>query len=77
MADNSSLANAAIIDELASIIERVADLMELATSGLDDTPDAEEVAARLRRMDRHKDAEELEALVARAEELRSASSDSS
>ena len=63
-----------IIDELASIIERVSDLMELATYGLDDTPDAEEVTARLRRMDRHKEADELETLFARAEELRSASS---
>jgi len=51
--------------------------MNLVTTGLDDTPDAKEIAERLRRMERHKEAKELEMLVARAEELKSASSDSS
>ena len=74
MADNTPPSDADIVDELAAIVARAADLMELATTGLDDTPDAEEVAERLRRMERHEDAKELETLIARAEELKSASS---
>ncbi len=77
MADNTPLSDTDITGEFASIIERVSDLIELATTGLDDTPDANEVANRLRRMGKHKEAKELEMLIARAEELKSASSDSS
>ncbi len=77
MADDTPPSDADIIDELASIVSRTVDLMNLVTTGLDDTPDAEEVAGRLRRMGKHEEAKELEMLVARAEELRSTSSDSS
>jgi oligoendopeptidase F len=66
-----------IADELASIVSRMVPLMEFVTTGLNDTPDAEEVLKRLRRMKKHKQAKELEKLFARAEELRSASPDSS
>ena len=77
MADDSPASGADIIDELASIVARVADLMKLTTTGPDVTPDAEEVAERLRCMGKHKEAKELEMLIARAKELKSASSDSS
>ncbi len=77
MADDTPPSDADIIDELASIVSRTVDLMNLVTTGLDDTPDAKEIAERLRRMERHKEAQELERLFARAEELRSASSGSS
>ena len=52
-------------------------LMEFVTTGIDDTPSGEEVVKRLRRMGKRKQAKELESLLARAEELRSASSDPS
>ena len=61
------------VDELAAIIARVSNLLEHATSGLGDIADAGEVTKRLRRMERHSEAKELERLMARAEELRSAS----
>ena len=77
MTDKIPRSDADVIDELASIVARAADLMELVTTGLDDTPDAEKVAERLRRMGKHKEAKELEMLMARAEELRSVSSASS
>ncbi len=77
MADNIPPSDADIVDELAAIVARVADLMKLTTTGPDDTPDAYEVTNRLRRMGKHKEAKELEMLIARAEELKSASSDSS
>ena len=77
MADDAPPSDADIVDELASIVARVADLMKLTTTGPDDTPDAYEVTNRLRRMEKHEEAEELETLIARAEELRSASSASS
>ena len=77
MADDTPSSDADIIDELASIVARAADLMELVTTGLDDTPDAKEIVERLRRMGKHEEAEELEILIARAEELKSASSGSS
>ena len=64
-----------IADELADIVSRMVPLMKFVTTGLDDTPDAEEVVKRLRRMKKHKQAKELEKLFARAEELRSVSSD--
>ncbi len=76
MADDTPLSNADIIDELASIVARVADLMGLTTTDPDDTPDASEVTNRLRRMGKQEEAKELEKLIARAEELKSASSDS-
>ena len=66
-----------ITDELASIVSRMVPLMKFVTTGLNDTPSGEEVVKRLRRMKKHKQASELEKLFARAEELRSASSDSS
>ncbi len=66
-----------IADELAEIASRMVPLMRFVTTGLDDTPDAEEIVKRLRRMKKHKEAKELEKLFARAEELRSACSDSS
>ena len=77
MADDTPPSDAGIIEELASIVSRTVDLMNLVTTGLDDTPDAKEIAERLRRMERHKEAKELEMPMARAEELRSASSASS
>ena len=77
MADDTPPSDADVIDELASIVLRVSDLMKLTTIGPDDTPDAHEVTNRLRRMGKHEEAKELEMLMARAEELRSASSDSS
>ncbi len=77
MADDTPSSDADIIDELASIVARVADLMKLTTTGPDDTPDAYEVTNRLRRMGKHEEAKELEMLMARAEELRSTSPDSS
>ncbi len=77
MADNIPPSDADIVDELAAIVARVADLMKLTTTGPDDTPDAYEVTNRLRRMGKHEEAKELEMLIARAEELKSASSDSS
>ena len=66
-----------ITDELASTISRTIDLMELVTTNLDNTLDAAEVVTRFRRMKMYEEAEEIETLFARAEELRSASSDSS
>ncbi len=77
MADDTPPNDADIIDGLASIVIRVSDLMKLTTTGPDDIPDAYEVTNRLRRMGKHEEAEELETLIARAEELRSTSSDSS
>ncbi len=77
MADDTPPSDADIVDELASIVARVADLMKLTTTGPDDTPDTYEVTNRLWRMGKHEEAKELETLIARAEELRSASSDPS
>jgi hypothetical protein len=65
------------IDELASTISRTIDLMELVTTNLDETLDAAEVVTRFRRMKMYEEADELEMLFARAEELRSASPDPS
>ena len=59
------------VDELASTISRTIDLMELVTTNLDDTLDAAEIVTRFRLMKMHEEAEELEMLFARAEELRS------
>ena len=66
-----------IADELASIVSRMVPLMKFVTTGLDDTPSGEEVVKRLRRTGKRKQADELEMLLARAEELRTASSHSS
>jgi len=64
-------------DELAAIISRIVDLMELVTTNPDDTIDASEITERLRRIRKYEEAEEFEMLSARAEELRAASSNSS
>ena len=64
-----------IADELAEIVSRMVPLMKYVTTGLDDTPSGEEVVKRLRHTGKRKQADELETLFARAEELRSASSD--
>ncbi len=73
MADNLPPSDADIVDELASTISRTIDLMELVTINLDDTLDAADVVTRFRRMKMYEEAEELETLFARAEELRSSS----
>ncbi len=77
MANNIRPSDADITAELASIVSRIVALMNLVTTGRGDTPNAEEGAERLRRTERHKEAEELETLFARAEELRSTSSERS
>ena len=77
MGANSRTNDSDIADELASTISRTIDLMELVTTNLDDTLDATEIVTRFRLMKMYEEAEELEMLFARAEELRSASSDSS
>ena len=64
-----------IADELAEIVSRMVPLMEFVTTGLDDTPSGEEVVKRLRRIGKRKQADELRALLERAEELRSSSRD--
>ncbi len=74
MAANIPPSDADIIDELASIVVRVVELTGHATTGLNAIPDAGEVTRRLRRMERHIEAQELEMLMARAEELRLTSS---
>ena len=77
MADNTPLSDADIIDELASIVLRVSDLIQLATTGQYNSRGHKQIAKRLRRMGKQKEAKELERLFARAEELKLASSDSS
>ncbi len=77
MADSAPPSDADIIDELASIVLRVSDLVQLSTTGPSNSPSSKKIAKRLRRMGKHKEAKELEMLIARAEELKSASSDSS
>ena len=77
MATNTRTIYSNITDELASTISRTIDLMELVTTNLDDTLDAAEIVKRFRRMKMYEEAEELETLFARAEELRTASSDHS
>ena len=76
MAD-STPSDADIIDELASIVLRVSDLIQLATTGPYNSRGHKKIAKRLRRMSKHEEAKELEMLIARAKELKSASSDSS
>ena len=77
MADDTPPSDADIIDELASIVSRAVDLIQLATTGPYTSRSPKKIAKRLRRMGKHKEAKELEMLMARAEELRSTSSDSS
>ena len=77
MADSTPPSDADIIDELASIVLRVSDLIQLATTGPYNSRGTNKIAKRLRRMGKQEEAKELEMLIARAEELKSASSDSS
>ncbi len=72
MIDNTPLSNAAIVDEFASIVLRVSDLVQLATTGPYNSLGHKKIAKRLWDMNKHKEAEEFETLAARAEELRSA-----
>ena len=69
--------DADIIDELASIVIRVSDLIQLATTGPYNSRSPKKIAKRLRHMGKCKEADEFEMLTARAEELKLASSDSS
>ena len=77
MADDTPPSDADIIDELASIVLRVSDLIQLATTGPYNSRSPKKIAKRLWDMNKLKEAQELERLFARAEELKSASSDSS
>ncbi len=77
MAENTPLSDTDITGELASIVIRVSDLIQLATTGPYNSRGHKKIARRLRRMGKGKEAKELEMLIARAEELKSASSDSS
>ena len=77
MADKIPPSDADIIDEHASIVTRVSDLIQLATTGPYNSRSSKKIAERLRRMGKCKEADEFEMLIARAEELKSASSDSS
>ena len=77
MADNIPSSDADIIDELASVVLRVSDLIQLATTGPYNSRSHKKIAKRLWDMNKHIEAEEFETLAARAKELRSASSDSS
>ena len=77
MADNTPPSDADIIDELASVVLRVSDLIQLATTGPYNSRSPKKIAERLRRIGKCKEADEFEMLIARAEELKSASSDSS
>ena len=77
MADKISPSDADIIDELASIVLRLSDLIQLSTTGPYNSRSHKKIAERLRRMGKCKEADEFETLAARAEELKSASSDSS
>ncbi len=74
MADDTPPSDADIIDELASIVLRVSDLIQLATTGPYNSRGHKKIAKRLRRMGKHEEAKELEMLMARAEELRLTSS---
>ena len=76
MTDNTP-SDADIIDELASIVLRVSDLIQLATTGPYNSRSTSKIAKRLWDMNKHIEAEEFETLAARAKELRSASSDPS
>ncbi len=77
MADDTPPSDTDIIDELASIVLRVSDLIQLATTGPYNSRGHKQIAKRLRDMGKQEEAKELEMLIARAEELKSASSNSS
>ncbi len=77
MADNTPPSDDDIIDELTSIVLRVSDLIQLATTGPYNSRGHKKIAKRLRRVGKQEEAKELEMLIARVEELKSASSDSS
>ncbi len=77
MAENTPLSDTDITGEFAPIIERVSDLIELATTGPYNSRSPKKIAKRLWDMNKHIEAEEFETLAARAKELRSASSDPS
>ncbi len=77
MADSTPPSDADIIDELASIVSRTGDLIQLASTGPYNSRSPKKIAKRLWDMNKHIEAEEFETLTARAKELRSASSDSS
>ncbi len=77
MADNTPLSYAHLVDELASIVIRVSDLIQLATTGPYNSRSPKKIAKRLWDMEKHIEAEEFEMLIARAEELKSAASDAS
>ena len=70
MADNTPPSDTDIIDELTSIVLRVSDLMQLATTGPYNSISPKKIAERLQRMGKHEEAKELEMLIARAEELK-------
>ncbi len=77
MTENIPPSDADIIDELASIVIRVSDLIQLATTGPYKSRGTNQIAKRLRGMERYEEAKELEKLIARAKELKSTSSESS
>ena len=77
MADNAPPSDADIIDELASIVLRLSELIQLATTGQYSSRSHKKIAERLGHMGKYKEADDFEMLIARAEELKSASSDSS
>ncbi len=77
MADKIPPSDDDVIDELTSIVLRLSDLVQLSTTGPSNSPSSKKIAERLRRMGKCKEADEFEMLIARAEELKSASSDSS
>ena len=77
MTANTPPSDADITDEFASIVLRISDLIQLATTGPYDSRGTKKIAKRLWDMDKHIEAEEFETLAARAKELRLASSGSS
>jgi len=77
MADKIPPSDDDVIDELTSIVLRLSDLVQLSTTGPSNSPSSKKIAKRLRRMGKCKEADEFETLIARAEELRSSSSDAS
>ncbi len=54
MADNTPPSDAELIDELASIVSRTVDLIQLATTGPYTSRSAKKIAKRLRFMGKHK-----------------------
>jgi len=69
----SDTSDSPIANERVAITLRMIDLMELVITDLDGTLSTEEVVEILRRTGRHNEAEELEMLLASAEELSPAS----